>query len=69
MIQFQEKKQQTAGWNVRQTLFHRTLLVTARGPTSTTAEDWHLKVRDIEDNVSLTKYYYLTVSMQQKLDS
>ena len=69
MIQFQEKKQQTAGWKDRQTLFHRTLLVTARGPTSTTAEDWHLKVRDIEYNVSLTKNYYLTVSMQKKLNS
>ena len=65
MIQFQEKKQQTAGWKDRQTLFHRTLLATARGPTSTTAVDWHLTAKDIEDNVELTKNYCLTVNMQK----
>ena len=29
----------------RQTLFHGTLSATIGGPTSTTAVDWHLKVR------------------------
>ena len=41
------------------------LPATARGPTSTTAVDWHFKVKDIEYNVSLTKNYCLTVSMQK----
>ena len=31
-----------------QTLFHRIFPATARGLTSTTAVDWHLKVKDIE---------------------
>ena len=34
----------------RNTLFYRTL-------SSTTAEDWHLKVKDTEYNVGLTKHY------------
>ena len=38
------------------TLFHRTI---------TTAVDWHLKVKDIECNISLIKYYCITVSMQK----
>ena len=65
MILFQEKPQQTAGWKDGQTLFHRILLATGSSPTSTTAVDWHLKVKDIEDNVGLTKNYCLTVSMQK----
>ena len=40
-----------AGGKDGQTLFHRILLATARGLTSTTAVDWHLK----ECNVCLTK--------------
>ena len=47
-----------------QALFHMILLATARGLTSTTAVDWHLKVKDIEYNVGLTKDCYITVSMQ-----
>ena len=47
------------------TLFHRTTLAAARGSKSTTAVDWHLKVKDIEYNVSLIKYYCITVSMQK----
>ena len=39
--------QRTAGWKDGQTLFHGTILVTARGITSTTAVNWHLKVKDI----------------------
>ena len=66
MTQFQEKKPgQIAERKYRWILFHRTLLATARGPTSTTAIDWHLKVKDIECDVSLTKYYCITVSMQK----
>ena len=59
---------QTAGQKDGQTLFQRTLLVTAGSPTMTTVVDWHLKVKDIEYNVSLTKNYCITVSMQ-KIDS
>ena len=29
-----------------QTLFHKTIPATSRGPTNTIAVDWHLKVRD-----------------------
>ena len=37
---------QTEGWKERKTTFYRTLQPTAGGPHSTTAEDWHLKVKD-----------------------
>ena len=40
-------------------------MATAGGSTSTTAVDWHLKVKDIEYNVGLIKYYCNTVSMQK----
>ena len=46
-----------------QTLFHRILPATARGLASKTAVNWHLKVKDIEYNVGLTKNYCITVSM------
>ena len=59
-----KKTQQTAGWTDRRSLFYETLLDTARGPTSTTAADWHLKLKDIGYNVSLSKNYCFTVSMQ-----
>ena len=65
MIQFQETIQQTAGWKDEQTLFHETIPATARSPMSATAVDWHLKVKDIEYDVGLTKNYCLTVSMQK----
>ena len=38
-----------------QILFHKTLLATISGPTSTTPIDCHLKVKDIEYNVGPTK--------------
>ena len=57
--------QQTAGWKDGQTLFRETLPATARGLTSTTTVDWHLKVKDIEYNVGPTKNYCLTVTMQK----
>ena len=38
-----------------QTLFHRILLATTKGLTSTTPVDWHLKKKDIEYNFYLTK--------------
>ena len=44
MIQLQQTPRQTAEQKDGQTLFYRTILATARGPTSTTAVDWHLKV-------------------------
>ena len=54
-----------AGWKDGETLFYTTLPATAVGPTSTTAVEWHLKVKDIEYNVGLTKNYSITVSMQK----
>ena len=48
-----------------QTLFQRILLATTEGPTSTTAADWHLKVKDIEYDTGLMENYYITVSLQK----
>ena len=56
---------QTTRQNVGQTLFHRTILATTGGSTSTTAVDWHLKVKNMEYNVGLIKYYCITVSVQK----
>ena len=53
------------GWKDIQTLLHRILPATTRGLTSTTAVDWHLKVKDKEYGVGLTKNYCITVSMQK----
>ena len=47
------------------TLFHRILLATARELTSTSAVDWHLKVKNKKGNVGPIKNYYITVSMQK----
>ena len=46
-----------SGGNDGQTLFHRILPATAMGLTSKTAVNWHLKVKDIENNVGLTTGY------------
>ena len=51
--------------NDGQTLFHSILPATARGLTSKTAVNWHLKVKNIEYNVGLTKKFCITVSMQK----
>ena len=48
-----------------QTLFHRILPATVMCLTSKIAVNWHLKVKDIEHNVGLTKSYCITVSMQK----
>ena len=56
---------QTAGPKDRKTLFCRTLPSTARGPTSSTALDWHLKSKDTEYNIHLIKNYCIKVSMQK----
>ena len=48
-----------------QTLFHGTLPATARGLASKTAINWHLRGKDIEYNVGLTKNYCINVSMQK----
>ena len=48
-----------------QILFHRILPASARGLTSTTAVEWHLKVKHIGCNVCLTKNYCITVNMQK----
>ena len=50
-----------------QILFHRRLLATTESPTSTTARDWHLKVKDIEYDAGITKNYCITVSMQKSV--
>ena len=50
---------QKDGW----ALFHRTLLATSGGPTTITALNWHLKVKDIEDHVGLAKNC-ITISKQ-----
>ena len=48
-----------------QTLFHKIYPATAMGLTSKTAVNWHLKVKDTEYNVGLTKNYCITVSMEK----
>ena len=48
----------------RDILFYRTILATAGGPTSATAVDWHLKIKDRQYNVCLTKNHSITVSTQ-----
>ena len=60
IIQFQENTQKEGR---TEKLFQRTLLTTAGHPTSTAAVDWHLRVKDIEYDVGLTKTYCITVSM------
>ena len=57
--------QQAAGWKDWHTLCHGTLPAIARGLTSTTSVDWHLKVKHIEYDFDLTKNYCITVSMQK----
>ena len=52
-----------AEWKDGQDLFHGPLPAKAGGPTSTTAIDWHLKVR--YEHVGLTKNYCITVSIQK----
>ena len=54
-----------SGGKDRQILIHRILPVTARGPTSTTTVDLHLKVKDKKYDVGLIKNYCITVSMQK----
>ena len=54
-----------SGGKDEQTLFHRILPATAKGLTSKTAVNWHLKVKHIEYDVGLTKKYCITVSMQK----
>ena len=46
-------------------LFHRILPATTRGLSNKTAVNWHLKVKDIEYNVGLTKNYCIIVTMQK----
>ena len=49
-----------------QTLFHGILPATARGLASKTAINWHLKVKDVEYNVGLIKYYCIAQSACKK---
>ena len=48
-----------------QTLFHKILPATARGLTSTTAADCHLKAKNNKCNVGRIKNYCIIVSMQK----
>ena len=64
MIHFQENTQMSGGKD-RKTLFHRILPATNRGLTTTTVVNWHLKDKDIEYVVGLTKNYCITVIMQK----
>ena len=65
MNQFQEKTQTDIRRQRWTEPFHRILPATARGLTSKTVVNWHLKVKDIEYNVGLTKDYCTTVSKQK----
>ena len=72
MIRFQETSQidgsiegQKNGQKDVQTYFiGPTHPATTKGPPSTTAVNWYLKVKNIEYNVGPTKNYCITVSMQ-----
>ena len=57
--------EQTEGQEDGQTLFYWTLLATATDPTSTTAVEWHLQVKDTEYDVRLIENYCITISMQK----
>ena len=54
-----------SGGKDRQTLFHRTYPATAKWLTSTTKIEWHLNFKYKKCDVSLTKNYCITVSMQK----
>ena len=49
----------------KQPLFHSALSATQQDQTSTTAVDWHLKVKNMEYDVGQTKNYCITISMQK----
>ena len=46
-------------------LFHRIIPAITRGLTSTTAADWHLKVKNKKCDVGLIKDYRITASMHE----
>ena len=60
---------QTAQWKDGQTLFHRTIPATTRDPTSTTSIDGHLKVKDIDYDVGLTKIIALRPACKKSVHS
>ena len=60
---FFKKIRQTAGGKDGWILFHRILPANNRDLTSTTTEDWYLKVKDIEYDADLAQNYCITVSM------
>ena len=62
---FKKTPTQMSGGKDGQTLFHSILTATTRILASKTAVNWHLKVKDIEYNVGLTKSYCITASMQK----
>ena len=56
---------QMAGGKDGQALFHRILLATATGLTTTTVVEWQYRVQYLEYNISLTKNYCIIVSIQK----
>ena len=65
MIQFQENNPTDSRMEGRADPISLDLSHYSWGPTSTTAVHWHLKIEDVGCDVSLTKNYCLTVSMQK----
>ena len=65
MIKFQENTQtdvRREGWTNH---ISQDLSSYCQGVASTTAVDWHLKVKNKKSNVALIKNYCITVSMQK----
>ena len=56
---------QMAGGKDGQALFHRILMATATGLTTTTVVEWQYRVQYLKYNISLTKNYCITVSIQK----
>ena len=62
---FKKSPWQMSGGKDRQTQFYRILPATARWLISTTAVNWHLKVKDQKCDIGPIKNYCITVSMQK----
>ena len=65
MIQFQENTLTDSMMVRRRDIIHRILPATASGLTSAISVTWHLKVKDMENSVDLTKNYCITVTIQE----
>ena len=65
LIPRKRSAREMSGGKDGQTLFHRILPATVRGLTSTTAVNWHLKIKDIVYDGRYAKNYCITVSTQK----